>query len=123
MKKLFLLLFMLTISVGIMAQTNTWDGSSSNNWNTAANWSLNLVPTSAHDVVIINGATITVNTAAVCASLSINTGSSATSITMSSPNSLTISGTLVMGNGTDGSSLRTVAVGSGTLSCGSLTMG
>ena len=39
---------------GVMGQTNTWDGSSSNSWNTAANWSLNAVPNSAHDVVIPN---------------------------------------------------------------------
>jgi hypothetical protein len=39
------------------AQTNTWDGSSSNAWNTAANWSQNHVPTSGEDVVIPNVAT------------------------------------------------------------------
>lgn len=31
---------------------NVWDGSSSTAWGVAANWSLNLVPTSAHDVLI-----------------------------------------------------------------------
>ena len=43
---------LLLIGNVAMGQTNTWDGSSSNNWNTPANWSLNQVPTSAHDVVI-----------------------------------------------------------------------
>ncbi len=39
-------------------QTNTWDGSTDNNWNVAANWSQNAVPTAAHDVVINGNATI-----------------------------------------------------------------
>jgi hypothetical protein len=50
-------LFLFGILFGIQnsfAQTNTWDGSSSNSWNTAANWSQNHVPTSAEDVVIPN---------------------------------------------------------------------
>ena len=34
------------------AQTATWDGSSSTDWNTAANWSTNAVPTSSNDVII-----------------------------------------------------------------------
>lgn len=42
----------------VNAQTNTWDGSSSTAWATAANWSLNHVPLAAEDVVIPNSATI-----------------------------------------------------------------
>mgnify|MGYP000912505309 FL=1 len=58
-----LLIILFSITLSVTAQTNTWDGSSSANWNTAANWSLNQVPTAAHDVVIPNGITanITVN--------------------------------------------------------------
>ena len=37
---------------GALGQTNTWTGSTDNNWNVAANWSLNAVPTTAHHVVI-----------------------------------------------------------------------
>ncbi|HRF26797.1 MAG TPA: hypothetical protein PKW54_05625, partial [Ferruginibacter sp.] len=39
------LLLMLLLTQTVFAQTNTWDGSSSANWNTASNWSLNQVPT------------------------------------------------------------------------------
>ena len=48
---LLMVLFVSLFANVASAQTNTWDGSNSNNWNTAANWSLNLVPTAAHDVV------------------------------------------------------------------------
>ena len=54
----FIGLFFNAIAV---SQTNTWDGSNGTNWNTAANWSLNLIPTSAHDVVININATIDVD--------------------------------------------------------------
>ncbi|WP_445454794.1 T9SS type A sorting domain-containing protein [Flavobacterium sp. 25HG05S-40] len=59
--KAFLKLIMFVVFLfGIQnfyAQTNTWDGSSSNSWNTSANWSLNHVPTSSEDVVIPNVST------------------------------------------------------------------
>lgn len=57
------------------------------------NWSLDVVPTVAHDVVIPNGITntITVNTAAVCSSLTINEGGTDNIVSISSGNSLTVS--------------------------------
>ncbi len=51
----------LFFNVIAIAQTNTWDGSNGTNWATAANWSLNLVPTAAHDVVININAAIDVD--------------------------------------------------------------
>ncbi|MBW6513183.1 MAG: M6 family metalloprotease domain-containing protein [Candidatus Syntrophosphaera sp.] len=36
---------------------NVWDGSSSTNWHTGSNWSLNSVPTSSQDVIIPSGLT------------------------------------------------------------------
>jgi len=72
----FLVVVFLLITLGsstqLFGQTNTWDGSSSNNWNTAANWSLNAVPTAAHDVVINSNAPILVNTTTTINSLTIN---------------------------------------------------
>lgn len=72
----------LLIPVISFSQTNTWDGSSSNNWNTAANWSLNLVPTAAHDVVININAAINVDANATINSLTIS-GSATVSLTSS----------------------------------------
>ena len=67
----FLLLSLFSIHFA-QGQTNTWDGSSDNNWSTAANWSLNLVPTAAHNVVINSNATITVDAASTINSLAIS---------------------------------------------------
>jgi hypothetical protein len=103
-------------------QTNTWDGSSSNNWNTAANWSLNLVPTSAHDVVIPNNYNVTVNTAAVCNTFTINSGGNDNTITISTGQSLTVSGAVIINGGTGNNDDKIIAVGSGTFTCASITM-
>ncbi len=60
----------------------TWDGSESSDWNTAANWDLNVVPTSNHNVTIPSGATndplIDATDNASCTNLTINEGASLT---------------------------------------------
>ena len=48
---LIVFLFIVLVKTSF-AQTATWDGSSSTDWNTAANWSTNAVPTSSNDVII-----------------------------------------------------------------------
>ena len=60
------------------AQTNTWDGSSSNNWNTAANWSLNAVPTANHNVVVNFAANIVVDANTTINSLTISNNATVT---------------------------------------------
>lgn len=51
-KTLFLLAFInFWFSIGL-CQLNTWTGNTSSDWFTASNWSLNVVPTTAHDVRI-----------------------------------------------------------------------
>jgi hypothetical protein len=104
------------------AQTNTWDGSSDANWNTAANWSLGVVPTSSHDVVIPNGitGTIDVNTAAVCSSFTINDGGTDNIVSISGSNSLTVTNTATIGTGTGFGDEKTLAVNAGTFSCATL---
>ncbi|HAN64863.1 MAG TPA: hypothetical protein DCQ34_00535, partial [Chitinophagaceae bacterium] len=118
------LLFMLLSVQSISAQTNTWDGSSSANWNTASNWSLNQVPTAAHDVVIPNGitATINVNTAAVCKSLTINNGNTNNTVSITGLNSLSVSGAVSIGAGTGSGDNKVLAVNAGTLTCAYISM-
>jgi len=50
---LIVFLFIVLVKTSF-TQTATWDGSSSTDWNTAANWSTNAVPTSSNDVIIPN---------------------------------------------------------------------
>ncbi len=75
------------------AQTNSWKGTSSTSWETASNWSLNLVPTSTHDVVIgdvaFTGAfQLALTSSSVCKSLVIGVTKIAT-LTMISSRTLT----------------------------------
>lgn len=102
----------------LFGQTNTWDGSSSNNWNTAANWSLNLVPTAAHDVVIDINAAISVNTDATINSLTVS-GNAAVSLTSNGAGrTITIDNngsTVALGStltlqGSTGSSVRSMTI-------------
>lgn len=107
------------------AQTNTWDGSGGANWTTASSWSLNVVPTAAHDVVIPNGitSTININTAAVCKSLTINSGGTANTLSITnSAYSLTVTNGITIGAGTGSGDHKTLAVNTGTLSAGAVTM-
>jgi hypothetical protein len=88
-----------------LAQTNSWKGTTSTSWGTASNWSLNLVPTSAHDVVIgdasftgSNQPTLT-STTSYCKSLTIG-GTKASTLSTNS-RSITVSGNItIAANGT-----------------------
>ena len=67
----FFTIQLLMVTVGF-AQTNTWDGSSNNKWDKEANWSLNTVPTAAHNVVINKNVAIKVDANTTINSLTIN---------------------------------------------------
>ncbi len=69
-KKLLATLFLVLVQIAVSAQTNTYTGLSGS-WNTAANWSLGLVPTASHDVVIPSGKLVTVFANALLNNLSI----------------------------------------------------
>ncbi|HRZ75573.1 MAG TPA: hypothetical protein P5335_11615, partial [Flavobacterium sp.] len=88
---LFFVVFLLTENAN--SQTNKWDGSTDNNWNTAANWSLNLVPTNAHDVVIDINAAIIVNTNATINKLTITSNSTVTFTSSGAGRTITIDNT------------------------------
>jgi hypothetical protein len=113
----------LFIAGAAIGQTNTFDGSSSNNWNTAANWSLNHVPLATEDVVIPNSFAVTVNTTtAVCNSLAITGGFTDCSVTIASPNTLTVTNAITIGAGTGNGDDQLLNVGSGTVSCASIAV-
>jgi hypothetical protein len=101
------------------AQTNNYTGASGGNWDLGTNWSLG-VPTTAHDVVIPNNRNVVVNTAAVCNSFSITGGANANTITISGSNSLTVTNAVTI-NAPTANVTKTITVGAGTLSCGSIT--
>lgn len=120
------LLFSFFLLTGMIASAQkTWDGSSSNNWNTANNWTPSGVPTATDDVIIPNGFNVTVNTAAVCASLTISGGNTDNTLTISAGQSLTVGGAVIINAGTGtggGGDDKIIAVGSASFTCGSLTI-
>lgn len=115
-------LFFLAIANNGWGQTNTWDGSASANWNNGANWSLNHVPLATEDVVIPNGitATITVNTAAVCNSFTMNGGGTGNTIAIGG-NSLTITNGLTI-NAPTANITKQITITNGNLTAGSINI-
>jgi len=117
-----LFVFLMGEVGSVSGATKTWDGSSSNDWNTAANWTPSGVPTSSDDVIIPDNFNVTVNTAAVCASFTINEGNNDNQITISDGQSLTVSGGVTINKGKGYGDNKYISVGSGTLTAGSITM-
>lgn len=72
LKATLIMFALLLTAISAQAATRTWDGSTSNNWNTAANWAENAVPTNADDVIIDIDAAILVNVSPTINSLTIS---------------------------------------------------
>ena len=110
----------LVLNTNAFAVTKTFNVASGN-WNTGGNWSPSGVPLSGDDVIIPSDRAVTVDVAAVCATLSFSaTANSASSVTISGSNSLTVTGAITYVDPTGGNGDQTIAVGTGTLTCGSL---
>lgn len=123
---LFFIGFLLTTGVGI-AQTNTWTGVTSTNWNTATNWSLAQVPTSAHAVVIPNSVATAndnpvITADAQCASLTLTGGAAALTLSINPSVSLQVTNAVAIGAGTGAGDHIILAVGSGSLTCASMSL-
>ena len=89
---------LFTLSTTYVSQNFTWDGSNSTAWNDAANWNVNLVPTSLDDIIIpdVSGASGNdplISIDAECGAMDLQAGAT---LTINSGASLTLSGDLVM---------------------------
>lgn len=91
-KQYLLLALFIMAAVVVNAQTTAV---ASGNWNNSATWSAG-IPDASDAVTINNGVTVTVNTTAVCASITINSGGTNAGITISGTNSLTVSGAVTV---------------------------
>jgi len=123
MRNIFVIaIFVLTLFICVPGAYSTAKSTSGGLWNTAGTWSPSGVPTSGDPVTINSGANVTVDTAAVCASITFATGpTAATIVTISGTNSLTFTGALTFVTpGNSGTEL--VAVGTGTLTAGSIAI-
>ncbi len=103
------------------AVAKSFSGASGGTWNTAANWTPSGVPGSGDDVTIPNGKNVTIDVAAVCNSFIFGTGASATTITISGTNSLTVTNAFTF-QAVTGSVSHIFDIGAGTLTCGSLSV-
>jgi hypothetical protein len=118
---LILVILLLTFSKSFAQTTRTSTGSA--NWNTAGTWNPTGVPAIGDDVIIREQDQVTVNTNAVCNTLTINGGSTTTNnITISSGFSLNVTGLISIGVVTNSLRTKTIAVGAESLTCGSLTL-
>lgn len=115
MKKITSLLFLLVLSHLAIAQS-TFSGTG--NWTDAGRWN-NGVPGSGTAATIANGATCTINSAsATCASLTLASGGSNTTVTISTSNKLTVVNNVIIQAPTSNSRAKKIDVNAGTLDVG-----
>ena len=114
-----LALFFLLATSSVMAQRTA---SVSGPWSSTATWGGLSVPTSTDAVTINNNIAVTIDVAAQCASLTIAQGTLPSSVQITGTNSLTMTGDLIINRATADGIVRTVDVGSGTLSCANVSM-
>jgi fibronectin-binding autotransporter adhesin len=111
----------LLLISGQIVQGATRTASVTGNWSSTTTWGGSAVPTSADAVVINSGVTVTVDGAAVCASVTINAASATNGITISGTNSLTVSGAITM-NAAAAAVNSTLSVGAGTMTAASISI-
>ena len=100
--KVEMLLFVFTLlCLQTFAQTNTWNGSTDNDWHKECNWSLDAIPTASHNVVI--------PTVTRYPSITSNAHCRTISITSAAANAVTL-------NSSGGGNLRISSTNSGTCS-------
>ncbi|MCC9065454.1 MBG domain-containing protein [Flavobacterium piscisymbiosum] len=119
-KNILIILVSLLFNFGY-AQTNTWTGAINTAWENDLNWSLGVAPEALEDVVIppvVNQPVI--STAGVtCAALTLGAGSS---LTISASGTLAVIAEITITAPTFDNGNTTLAVGSGTLAAGGITM-
>lgn len=77
-KTLFFLILFVACGWFLQAQTNTFTAAIDNNWNNGLNWSLNILPTAAHDVVVPTGRTLNAYNVAQVRSIQVQAGATMT---------------------------------------------
>jgi hypothetical protein len=133
MKKLIWLLSIIIFQTYSLEAQGVFTSKASANWSTGTTTAFNLtsgsdadgIPDADDDVIIASGHTITVNGTYNCKTLVINSASANNGLTITSPNSLTVgagTGSITMNAVSTNSINSTLAVGSGTLTCGNIAI-
>ncbi|HXB10755.1 MAG TPA: hypothetical protein VNZ45_02120, partial [Bacteroidia bacterium] len=116
-----LAIFLCTIIISNAATiTSTATGGP---WESTTTWATGVVPAAGDNVIIASGANVSVNTTTdACASLTLNTTATATTFTIGAGDVLTVSGAVILSAQTTTGVTKTLAIGSGTLNAGSITI-
>jgi hypothetical protein len=107
-KKLLFTLLIVLLHTVVFGATKTYNGPTTGDWNTAANWSPVGIPLSTDDVIVPLGKIVSISLDAVAKSISLSG-----SLTISSAKLLTVGSNLVWGNFTVNSS-GSFTMGSGS---------
>ena len=121
LKKLgFLVCLFLILGTGGFAATIT-SNAVTGNWSAPGTWAGGIVPGAGDDVIIANGADITVDGNYTCQSLTYNGGNQDSWVNISAPNSLTVTGvTSITSNSNN--DYKAVIVNSGSFNTGTVDM-
>src|SRR4030065_109852 len=92
------------------ARAAAYTASISGNWSNPATWGGSGPPTAADTVTINSGVIVTVDTAAECATITINAPAANNRITIAGSHNLTVSGAITMNSPTAGTITSTIAV-------------
>ena len=122
---LFALSFLVDIP-RVHALAITSNGTGGGNWNAAATWSGGVIPGAGDTVTLANGDTVTVTdsrsaTSVSLAAITAGAGTSTGTLTITSPGSLTLSGTLALPTSKKNSTFN--IGGTGSISCANITIG
>ena len=97
----------------------TWTSPANGDWDTDANWTPNLAPRSNDTAVISSSVTVTLNTPADCANVTL--GNAASTPTLTGTGTLTIRGNFAWASGGMSGNGRTIVETGATLSLGNPT--
>ncbi|RYD63902.1 MAG: hypothetical protein EOP83_11015, partial [Verrucomicrobiaceae bacterium] len=102
--------------------TSNWTGLTDSNWNTAGNWSNGLIPTASTVVTIPDNKVVDINGTSVASSITFTAGGNNSSIEFNGAFTLTVTGAVTINAPTTNTRTKSINVGSGTLTCASVSM-
>ncbi len=118
-----MLSILLLISIDSSAQ-KTYDGVSGGNWSLATNWTDDVKPTASDSVLIPNGLNVVIDEAAFCKSITMQSGNTNTTLSISGTNSLTVTNLIFLDIvSPTNNRTHTFAIAAGTVSCRAVQFG
>ena len=112
MKTLLLFLALCFFSLTITAQTNIFKHTKNQDWNTAANWSLGVLPDANQTIIISSGSSVKVNQSISIKSMSVEKKAT---ITLKDGDDLIVGGNLTFEEGSTFNWINGTIIGGGTL--------